>query len=458
MELIRPRLTDYHGIHTSQVELDFAIPFFTEDIPLYLDPFLLWKSPSQQDQALHTTIVNSFNQINYLLKKNRKEDAIAILIEGSECSEVGLGSSKKRKGVKIGSDLANKIVNLFNDIPQYNQFGFTHFEVIQLYIEGISKDRVSDIACSFLKSFLIDYTIQNCIEQKIPLCKQNVSSLYSYKKYSFESNISVELPINPVSNEPIIFVPKRWLRYTPWINYDDYFASYCPKDDLINPEACTEKVKVLQYNRDNYGVIENYISIKDKTSANCQNDPLFSQIPVTSAKRKLQDILNLPTGKDDNSDQQYEKYCTELMSSILYPHLDFAQSQSRTESGRHIRDLIFYNNRSIDFLDEIFADYSNRQLIFELKNVKAITRDHINQLVRYLDGGFGKFGILLTRNPMPSAMFKNTIDLWSAQRKCIIEVTDEDLKLMVGVYESKQRLPIEILKKKYIEFRRKCPT
>ena len=66
MNLIRPRLTDYYGINKSQSYLDFAIPFFDEDLPLYVDPFLLWKSPSQQDNALHTTITNSFNYLNYL--------------------------------------------------------------------------------------------------------------------------------------------------------------------------------------------------------------------------------------------------------------------------------------------------------------------------------------------------------------------------------------------------------
>lgn len=40
--LINPRLTDHYGIATPQALLDFAIPFFNEDIPLYLDPFLLW--------------------------------------------------------------------------------------------------------------------------------------------------------------------------------------------------------------------------------------------------------------------------------------------------------------------------------------------------------------------------------------------------------------------------------
>ena len=86
---------------------------------------------------------------------------------------------------------------------------------------------------------------------------------------------------------------------------------------------------------------------------------------------------------------QYEELSASLLASLFYPHLDFAQTQSRTESGRHIRDLIFYNNRDIDFLDEIFTEYNNRQLVIEMKNVKEISRDHINQLNRYMQNNIG---------------------------------------------------------------------
>jgi len=458
MELIRPRLTDYHGIHKSQSDLDFAIQFFDEDIPLYLDPFLLWKSPSLQDQSLHTAVTNSFNHLNYLVKKGKEEDALNVLVNLSECQEVGLGLSETRKGIKISKLKANQILNLFKDIDEYSQFGFTHFEVIQLYISGISKDRISDIACNYIKSFLVDYTIEQCEINKIPIEGVILDSIYNYKTNSLEFNQKMYLPINPKTKDPIIFTPKRWLRFTPWINYEDYFKSYCPRDEIFNPNEPEERVKVLTYNRENYDVVDGYVKYKDKCANDCKNDPLFSQIPVLSAKRKLNQILKLNAGKEDGADMKYEELSTELLASIFYPHLDFAQTQSRTESGRHIRDLIFYNNRDIDFLDEIFTDYDNRQLVVEMKNVKQINRDHINQLNRYMQNNIGRFGIFLTRNPLPKAMFSNTIDLWSSQRKCIIAITDEDLKLMVDVYESKQRTPIEVLKKKYIEFRRACPS
>ena len=456
--LIRPRLTDHFGIHKSQAELDFVIQFLDEDLPLYVDPFLLWKSPSQQDQALHTLITNSFNYLNYLCKKNKLDSAIETLVLLSECQEVGLGLSKSRRGVRIGADQAAQVIRLFEAIPEYSKFGFTHFEVIQLYVGGISKDRISDISCNYLKSFLIDYTIEQCETLAIPTQFVTLDFLYNYKTNSLDRNVKVRLPTNPHDGEPLIFTPKRWLRFTPWINFEDYFKTACPQDEIFNPNEPVDRVKVLQYNRDNYDAVERYIQLKDNAAADCRNDPLFSQIPVLSARRKLSELLKLPAGKDDGADAKYENLCTELMATLFYPHLDFAQAQSRTETGRHVRDLIFYNNRSIDFLDEIFVDFGNRQLVFEMKNVAKIDSGHINQLNRYLQGGIGNFGVFLTRHPLPSAMYKNTIDLWSSQRKCMIAITDSDIQLMVDVYESKQRMPIEVLKKKYIEFRRSCPS
>lgn len=79
MPIVRPRLTDYYGVLISQAEADFAIPFLDEDIPLYLDPFLLWRSPSQQDNALHTALINSFNHFGYLEKQGKHSQAIDTL-------------------------------------------------------------------------------------------------------------------------------------------------------------------------------------------------------------------------------------------------------------------------------------------------------------------------------------------------------------------------------------------
>jgi hypothetical protein len=219
-----------------------------------------------------------------------------------------------------------------------------------------------------------------------------------------------------------------------------------------------QRALIVTYNRQNYGAVLEFVAKKERAKEDCKNDPLFSQVPVTSAKASLAAIMRLPSGAKEGNDKKYEREMSRLMASFMYPLLDFAKAQERTDSGVLIRDLIFYNNRSHPFLEEIFTQYGCRQIVMEMKNVRQIERDHINQLNRYMNDQFGRFGVLLTRNPLPSAMFKNTIDLWSGQRRCIIAVTDQDLELLTTLFESKQREPIDVLNKKYVEFVRSCPS
>jgi len=451
-------LTDHHGLLFAQEEVDFAIPFLDEDIPFCVDPFLLWKSPSQQDNALHVALLNSFNHVGVLANKNRKRDAEDLLIQASECSEVGLGFSATRRGSRIGRKTAAQIVTLFEAIPQIKQTGFRHIEEIQLLVEHVSRDRISDFVCTFLKSFLVDYTMEQCRKHGIPVVKVQVDGIFDQRKYAFSEPERVSLPVNPETGDPVLLVPKRWLRSAPWISSSDYMGGYFLEEIVAENEECPEKGEVLLFNRQNYDVVCAYVERKERTQQDCKNDPLFRPIPVLSAKKKLAAILRLPSGKTDGADRKYEDLVCQLMASLLYPHLDFAAEQSRTDSGVAIRDLVFYNNRSVDFLSDIHESFGSRQIVMELKNVRAIERMHINQLNRYLSNEFGSFGIFATRNPLPRAMFKNTIDLWAGQRRCLIALTDSDLSLMVDVFESRQRDPIEVVKKKYAEFMRACPT
>ncbi|MCP4344527.1 MAG: hypothetical protein GY795_03250 [Desulfobacterales bacterium] len=457
MSIIRPRLIDYYNIPVTQEEVDFAIPFLDEDIPLYVDPFLLWKSPSMQDNSLHLSITNSFNNLGFLVNNGKEKDAINSIVRASECNEIGFGTSKRKVGKRIGEKLAKRVLSVFSAIPQINKSGFTHFEEIQLLVDSFSKDRVSDIACNFIQSFLIDYTIEQAEEYGIPIEKVELHNVYNLKKNQFEEEKS-HLPVNPINKTPILLVPKRWLRFIPWINADDYFNNYYLKTIQREGDKFPDRVKLLKFNRDNYDIVKTYTKIKEKQLEHCKNDPLFTQIPVLSAKRKIKTISNIPTGKTDNADRKFEDNICQLMASLLYPHLDFAQEQSRTDSGVLIRDLIFYNNRSFDFLKDIYEHFDCRQIVMELKNVKEVNREHIFQINRYLNEQFGRFGIVITRNPPVKKVFKNTIDLWSGQRRCILILDDSDIRMMVTVFESKQRYPVEIIKKKYIEFTRACPS
>jgi hypothetical protein len=456
MSLIRPRFTEFHEVFVPQAELDFAIPFLDEDIPLYVDPFLLWRSPGLQDKGLHQVILGGFNNLGILSRAGKQDQAIEQLIAASECDEVGLGTSATKKGTRIGRRKAEEILSLFDRISYYRDHGFRHFEEIQLFVDGIGKDRISDIACNFIKSFLIDYTAQECRSLGIELKRKLVPNVYNPTSLAFE-HVETDVPVHPETGLPVLLVPKRWLRHVPWINYDIYFRDFCPQDDIAHEGEELTRVRVQTYNRDNYNVIDAYVQARERSFEDCQNDPLFSQIPILSARRKMAAIRKLPSGKDNGADVAYEKLIGQLLPSLFYPQLDFAQEQARTDSGVSIRDLIFYNSRTHPFLQELMDDYGSRQITFEMKNVNEIEIHHVDQLNRYLKDNLGNFGVFVTRNPLKKARFSSTIDLWSGQRKAIVALTDSDVEQMVEVFESKQRDPIDVVVKKYVEFRRACP-
>jgi hypothetical protein len=122
----------------------------------------MWRSPSLQDTSLHVGLMAAFNHLGQLALDGKRDEAINTLVIASECDEVGLGSSAKRNGRRIGQDKAGEILDIFRRVPRYATHGLSHIEELQFFVEGVSKDRISDFACSFLKSFLIDFTIDQC--------------------------------------------------------------------------------------------------------------------------------------------------------------------------------------------------------------------------------------------------------------------------------------------------------
>jgi hypothetical protein len=453
MPLIRPRLSDYYDLGIAQAECDFAIPFLDEDLPLHVDPFLLWRSPSLQDQALHTAMVAATDSLIRRFRTGQQAEMAALLAVLSECAEAGLGMSANRSGRRISIAQAHDVLSTLAAIPQIRDHGIGHIEVIQLVVDGIGKDRISDLTCSLLKSFLIDFTVEQAKKYGIPTESVLVTDIYNHQTGAL-GNEHVALPVSPETRRAVLLVPKRWLRYAPWIAVDSFFDGGYVQGEGVP----TDRAAILLYNRSHYGLVESFIAQREAAAASCDADSVFKPLSVHSARRRFGALGKLPSGTLGGADKKYEELAASLLASVLYPYLDFAAEQVRTDSGAQIRDVIFYNTRTWDFLEDLREQYDSRQLVFELKNVAAIERDHINQLNRYMSDQFGRFGVLVTRHSPSPAMVKNLVDLWAGQRRCILVVTDQDLASMVTVYETKQRQPIEVLKKVYLDFVRRLPS
>lgn len=456
--LINPRLSDVFGLVIRQDEVDFVVPHMLEDLPLYLDPFLLWKSHDPEYQQLHADLLGFVDEVRKHAVDGRASRATMLLSEVSEPVELGLGyAAGTKRGSALGTGTIDGIVRTFQQIPQLQTKGLDHLEVLALLVSGIAEDRISDLTASIIKRWLAEFTERRCKDFGIPTTTHR---LMGWDAVALDWRpFNARLPQDPSNGSPVLLAPLDLLRRLPWINYGDYYrTTYAP---LVLPPGRAGRVvskhEVLAYNRAHFDTVRGYVAEREAAFGACTPDPLFTPLRLATIKKKVSEIKALPTGRDNGADKKFEELAFDVLSSALYPELDLAGQQERTISGAHIRDVVFHNDGKTPFLTDLRDQYGARQLVFELKNVAELDTEHVNQLHRYLDDeDMGRFGVLLARKPPKTSVQRNIVDLHSSKRRAVLCLNDSDLDLMVALLDSGRR-PIEALRKKYVEYTRKLP-
>lgn len=456
--IFNPRLSDAFGLVIRQDEVDFVVPHLREDLPLYLDPFLLWKSGDPEYRQLHADLLGYVDEVRRHAVDGLAIRARMLLSEVREPAELGLGyAAGTKRGSALGPGTIDGIVRTFQQVPQLQAAaGLDHLEVLSLLVPGIAEDRISDLTASVLKRWLSGFTELRCDKWGIPTTRHR---LMGWDAAACEWRpFDARLPSNPADGSPLLLAPLSLLRRLPWINYSDYYrTAYAP---LVLPPGRAGKVAkqhVLSYNHAHFDTVRSYVAEREAAADVCAPDPLFAPLSLATVKKKVSEIKALRTGRDDGADKKFEELAFDVLSTALYPELDLAGQQERTISGAHIRDVIFHNDGKTPFLTDLRDQYGARQLVFELKNVATLDAEHVNQLYRYLDDeDMGRLGVIVARNPPKASVQRNIVDLHSSKRCAVLCLDDSDLDLMVALLDSGRRA-IEALRKKHVEFTRKLP-
>lgn len=455
-----PRLTDAFDLRFSQKDVPFLIPHLREDLPLGIDPFLLWNSEKAEWASIHQELMTFLETVRDQTLSGDLTSAVNLLLKCEEQPAIGLGYAEGTKaGRSIGPKLAESFAQVFRSVPQLRDHAPAHLEEIQLLVPNVKEDRISDMAAAVLKKHLINFTEEQARSFSIPTRKVMVANIWDPSGGRWKPGTQADLPFNPLDMTPILLVPLEWLRTLPWINYGDYYRSHYAKYVLPADRRRLKDVpknEVLAFNRAHYREVERYVKKREELGSQAFPEYYFTSLSVATLRKRTAQIAETPPGREGGADKAYEGFCFEFLQSALYPELDYADSQVRTEGGVHIRDVIFYNDGRTDFLEEIRQRYGVRQLVFELKNVKGLEGEHVNQLFRYLGGDFGRLGVLVARTPPSSAVQKNIVDLHSAKGFVILTLDDRDLNTMVTLRDARQSGTF-ILKKKMIEFQRLLP-
>lgn len=307
--LANPRLSDLFDLVIRQDQVSFVIPHVREDLPLALDPFLLWQSESTEYQDLHKHLISFADFVCGEAAAGRTGHAMMALGGVMELAELGLGYAVgSKKGSAIGPRLADRIVQTIRAVPQLVDAGFSHIEIIALLVPHVAEDRISDVAASVLLEWLVEFTQDQCNQHGVPTKAANLPSAWDADR-SMWRPLRTRLPWNPTDEAPLLLAPLDLLRRLPWINYDDYYKSaYAP---LVLPPGerrrRVAKEAVLAYNRTNFRTVEQYVQDREAEGvAACKPDPLFKPLALETIKKKLAHIRQLPTGREGGADKKYE--------------------------------------------------------------------------------------------------------------------------------------------------------
>jgi hypothetical protein len=152
---VAPALLQEHGA--------FDISLIT-DLPLFIDPFLLFNSSKVEYRALHEQMIA---YVRFLRDKSVQEEISNGLLKSwfmfSEVKQNWLGYAKRgNRGSGLGRQFAEALrLNLntvFNGFGGENVTRSSHIEKLCLFRSGVGRDNISDFTTNLIKHFLLEYT------------------------------------------------------------------------------------------------------------------------------------------------------------------------------------------------------------------------------------------------------------------------------------------------------------
>lgn len=135
----------------------------SSDLPLFIDPFLLFASDKAEYKKLHKHVVDHLLLLKGYATENNGKDVNLRLFRFPEIKQNWLGLAEYGNGGKgLGSRFAKGAIKAFNGF--YTSFGEeeitdeTHIEKLTLLNSGVGKDFISDFTTNLIFEYLLEYT------------------------------------------------------------------------------------------------------------------------------------------------------------------------------------------------------------------------------------------------------------------------------------------------------------
>lgn len=273
MRSIKVYFSDFFDIDDSIIEEYGAVNIsLINDLPLFIDPFLLFNSEDPDFQKIHKEM------INYLLFLQQQSEMACKLTSGmknawfsfSEIKQTWLGFSLSgNSGCGMGNDFANNLYEGLNSI--FKDFGKEkitkghHMEKLCLITPRIGRDKISDFTTNFAKYYLLQYTQEFAKTYLKPeYCKKFMVNRV-YFNYDTKSWVSQKYYLPSYNNDYVLLTPKAMLtRDDTFINRTDMIRNLQAIAPSISDDAL--RFELEMYFRDVLNKKKKQMSQKEKNS------------------------------------------------------------------------------------------------------------------------------------------------------------------------------------------------
>lgn len=211
-------LDDYGAINISLLN----------DIPLFIDPFLLYASEKPEYKTLHEGIID---YLVFLREKATQGAVSKAKIMRWYCfrevkqnwlgySETGNGGSGL--GPDFGESMIRNICSVFRNLRNEDITETSHLEKLCLFRSGVGRDNVSDFTCNLIKDYLLQYTEKFARQYLNSEQCRNVSVEKVYFDYKHETWRPKTFYLPYFNGDFVLLTPKDILtKDENWINFGD---------------------------------------------------------------------------------------------------------------------------------------------------------------------------------------------------------------------------------------------
>jgi hypothetical protein len=220
---VKPDLLDKYGA------FDISV---VSDLPLFIDPFLLFNSRRRKYRALHESMIEYLRFLKSKANTNLTNGLINSWYRFPEVRQNWLGfveggNAGHGLGRGFAADLNAALVSLLPDFGSESVTESTHLEKLALIRPGVGRDTISDFTTNLIKHFLCDYT-QKFTQQHIgeELSRDFVVGRVAFNRET-ETWMSGTYRLPKLDGDFVLLTPRDLLtRDDTWINHTDMVHSF----------------------------------------------------------------------------------------------------------------------------------------------------------------------------------------------------------------------------------------